>query len=94
MSDKIPLEMSLRITLSSQYENVRLYRIECDYAEHFPERYEGGGDCLSLGYFYVQNNSGVIYLIQEENMTDELKKSEKIMLSGMVVCQEQEKRTF
>lgn len=93
LSDEIPLEMSLRITLSSQYENGRLYRIECDYVEHFPERYEGGVDRLSLGYFYVQDNSSVIYQIREENMTDELEKSEeKIMSAGTVVCQEKEKK--
>lgn len=88
---EIPPELSLQITMESQYEGGNLYKIRCDFTEDFPERYESGTDRLSLGYFYVQNNTNTIYRICEENMTDEVMKSEEdIIFVGSVVCQEEE----
>lgn len=90
-SEIIPPELSLQITIESQYEKGTLYKIKCDFTEDFPERYETGTDRLSLGYFYVPDNSNTIYRIREENMTDEVMQSEEsVIAAGTIVCQEEE----
>ena len=92
-TDAIPDEVLLQITMESQYESGKLYRIKCDFDEDFPGRYDLGYDRFSLGYFYVQNDSATIYRIREGDMTNEIMDSEeKIMSAGTVVCQEQEKK--
>lgn len=92
-TDVIPDEILLQITMASQYENGKLYRVKCDFDKDFPGRYELGYDRFSLGYFYIQDNGDTIYRIREEDMTDEVMDSEeKIMLAGTVVCQEKEKK--
>lgn len=88
-----PSEVPLEVTLVTEYESGKMYRININFAGEFTERYVDGVDRLSLGYFYAQDHSSTIYRIREEDMTDEIMKSEEgFILAGTVVCQEEEKK--
>ena len=91
-TEDIPSELRLKIEKVSRFERGTLYKLGCDYEKEFSGRYTYGSDRLSLGYFYVMDNSGTIYRIWDNDMTEDVLNSEdNIISTGTVVCQEDEK---
>lgn len=84
----LPNEVELLITEVLSFKNGIMYELKINYSKDFRGRNYYGWDRFHLVYFYVQKDK--IYLIQDQNVLDNIKTEADIINNGIIVCQEDE----